>query len=309
VLKKISMALLVSGFCIAQLQAAGVGAQSASWMRIPVDVRSSAMAGSLSAAVDDADALNINPAGLALMRGTSLSFSHSFWAQDLSLEHAAFGYSTNGVGLAASGNYLDFGAIDQFSVGSSGLVSDGTFTPQALDFSFGGALKMGNGIYLGVAANWTGQNLSNSWDSAISGNLGILYRNEGGFSAAAALLNAGQTLENYSLPLQVSAGAAFSSPLSRFSPDLTDHSVTIAGQWDYLPNSSFSSFSIGGEYWYRQFLAVRAGYRFSDYGTTDGLHGLTLGAGARLSNFELSYALVTLGSLGNSNQLSVSFNL
>ena len=306
--KKILMSAL--GWTLAGSVLAGsLGSQSAVWMRIPVDARSSAMADSLSAATDDTGALGINPAGLALVKKPTMAFSHSFWAEDLTLEHAAYGDSLGGVGFAVGGSYFNFGSVDQFSVASGSPVANGTFTPQAMAFSAGGGFELSKSFFAGAAANWLGQNISNAWDSAFSANLGLLYQNESGFSAGAALLNAGQMLAGFSLPLQCSLGAAYRLPLTGVSPDLTDHSATLCGQWDYLPDSSLSSLNFGGEYWYHQLIALRAGYRFSAYGSTEGLHGLTAGAGFKLSGFELSYALVTLGSLGNSNQVSLSLQL
>jgi len=307
-LKKILITALGWTFAGSAL-AGSLGSQSAVWMRIPVDARSSALADSLSASTDDTGALGINPAGLALVRKPTMTFSHGFWAQDLTLEHAAYGDSLGGVGFAVGGSYFNFGSVDQFSVGPGGPVANGVFTPQAMAFSVGGGLEISKGFFTGVAANWMGQNISNDWDSAFSANLGLLYQNESGFSAGAALLNAGQKMADFSLPLQCSIGVAYSFHLAGISPDLNDHSATLCGQWDYLPDSSLSSLNFGGEYWYHQLIALRAGYRFSAYGNTEGLHGLTAGAGFKLSGFELSYALVTLGSLGNSNQVSLSLQL
>jgi len=306
-LRSSAFIIVATYFSAGVVSAQNVGSQSASWLRIPTDARNSALGGALVAVADDTGSLAVNPAGLAMVTGSALSFSHSFWAQDLSLEHGAFGTSVNGIGLAGSANYLNFGAFDQYEIGPSGLVANGSFTPQALAFSAGGGVQIVKGVYAGAAVNWAGQNLTGSFDSAFSGNLGLLYRHESGFSMGAALLNAGQALEGFTLPLQVSAGAAFQKDLG-LGP-AGEHSILAAGQWDYLPNSALSSFSFGGEYWYQQRLALRAGYRLSSYGNSDGLRGFSAGAGFRFSQLEISYALITLGSLGNSHQISLSFRL
>ena len=83
-------------------------------------------------------------------------------------------------------------------------------------------------------------------------------------------------------------------------------SLTFAMDGDViLDDTGLSTLSAGGEYWYHQLLAVRAGYKFAPYGSLDGVRGLSAEAGVRLNSFELDYALTTLGDLANTHQLSL----
>ncbi len=63
------------------------------------------------------------------------------------------------------------------------------------------------------------------------------------------------------------------------------------------------------EYWFHNALALRAGYQFSNIGDLSGLTGLSLGAGVRYADWQLDYALVTLGELGIANQIGLSLSL
>src|ERR1700747_3171369 len=95
------IATLALGTALAgNLFAGDLGSQSALWTRIPTDIRSAAMGSALVALSDDTGALALNPAGLGLEKNAQLSLSHSFWAQDVSLEHAAIGENLGGVGFA-----------------------------------------------------------------------------------------------------------------------------------------------------------------------------------------------------------------
>jgi outer membrane protein OmpA-like peptidoglycan-associated protein len=56
-------------------------------------------------------------------------------------------------------------------------------------------------------------------------------------------------------------------------------------------------------------LALRAGYQFTNFGDLTGLTGLSLGAGVKYGDWQLDYALVTLGELGIANQIGLSLRL
>ncbi len=282
--------------------------QSAPWATISTDTRASAMGGAIVAVTDDTGALEANPAGLGLLSGPLVDLSHCFWIEGLTLEHAAFGDKASDMGYAVEANYFNLGQVQEFSVGPSGPAANGTLNPQAMSLLAGGGIGLGQGFYAGAAAEWLGQELISSWDSAFLANLGALYRSPSGFSAGLAVLNLGQNLDGYSLPLQISTGAAYSVP-NVFPTNGSPDSASFSGEWDYYPNSSLSNFGLGCEYWYEQKLALRGGYHFADYGQTDEVHGLTLGIGLKLSKIEFSYAWVTLGTLGISNQFALSFAL
>ncbi len=62
---------------------------------------------------------------------------------------------------------------------------------------------------------------------------------------------------------------------------------------------------LGAEYWYRDLLALRAGYRFN-YDT----EGLTLGFAIKYNVFELGYSFVNYDSrLGNVSRFGLMYNM
>jgi len=308
--KKLMGAVMALGMLPVAVGAA-TGNDASAWIRIPTDIRSAAMGGASAALFEQADSIVGNPAGLAFLDAPSVSFSQSFWVQGLSLEHGIFAAPTGGLGFAFGGDYLNFGSVDAITVGPGGPTQTGTITPSALDVVGGIGFALPEGFGAGATLKFIGQSLANDWSSTLGLDLGILYKSRFGLSAGAAFRNMGPTLDGFDLPFEVSAGAAYNVNLSQDFGGArgADHAGTLAAQWDELPHSGLSSWSVGGEYWYRHTVGLRAGYRFAQYGESDGLTGLSFGAGLRLSGLELSYAMTTLGSLGNTNQISLAFRL
>jgi outer membrane protein OmpA-like peptidoglycan-associated protein len=70
---------------------------------------------------------------------------------------------------------------------------------------------------------------------------------------------------------------------------------------------------MGGEFWWGIqdiSFALRAGFSFNDlYQDLGGLSGVSLGAGVKYQDWELDYALVPFGDLGNTQRFSITFML
>jgi outer membrane protein OmpA-like peptidoglycan-associated protein len=80
------------------------------------------------------------------------------------------------------------------------------------------------------------------------------------------------------------------------------------GDWSLI-NRNSTLVGLGAEYWYQNVVAFRAGYRFENSAALNGVTGLSLGAGARYLNWQLDYALTTIGDFGTSNQITLSLRL
>ena len=297
------------------LQASGVWGGNAdigaSWLKIPDSAQAAGMAGAYSAVGDGLNALGENPAGLGLLEGREASFMHNLWIQGLSTEHLAYGQSLeNESGGAAAIDYINFGSVDKYAVVSGTPVSAGTYSPMAANVYAGYGRKLADRLWAGATAKFLFQNLGNSTATAAA-DLGILYRMENRLSLALVLSDLGGSLDGATLPAQLRLGACYQADFGKKhgtgSSSVPEHSATVALDAG-LPLDSLdtSSYSLGGEYWYQGMLAARLGWRFSSYGDLGGLAGLCLGAGVKYKNFELDYALTTLGDLGSCNQLSLA---
>jgi hypothetical protein len=80
-----------------------------------------------------------------------------------------------------------------------------------------------------------------------------------------------------------------------------------------VPTDTPVKISVGAEYWYRNIVCFRGGYKFqkqfdyNQYGT-NGLEGLSLGVGFKYQIVQVDYAFATLGFLGATHRVSLTVN-
>ncbi len=285
--------------------AANLASVAASWLLIPTSTRQAALAGAFGALAEGTDALGVNPAGLGQLSGDQITILHNSWAQSLGLEHLCYGHGFGeSRGAALGGDYLDFGKVDLYNLNSSDMpVPNGSISPTGMNLYGGFGMEAAKNFLVGVDAKVILQNLQNDNTSTVAGDLGLKYRiPQAGLAFGMALLNVGGTLDNANLPMALDVAGAYQTNPGE------EHQLALAGDGNInLQVTELSTASVGMEYWYKGFLALRAGYRFAPYGNLTGLTGFSAGAGVKWGQAELAYALTTIGDLGMGNQLSLSF--
>ena len=285
-----------------------------SWLKIPLSARSAAMAGAFSAVAEDAEAVQVNPAGLAGIQRNQISFMQSFWAQDVSVEDLAFGMPlSKDWGGAVMVDYLNFGQVDKVNIVNGQPVAAGSYSPSGVNVSTGVGCQAASGLQVGGVAKFLFQDIQTTSSATVAIDAGGLYRILGtGLSFAGVLSNLGGTLDTDNLPLQLTLGAALQTSLTNetfqtASQVLHVHFITLTTQGDLsLYNTGFSNLRFGAEYWYRHQIALRVGYRFAPYGDLSGVAGLASGVGLRFDDWEFAYALTTQGDMGTTSQVSLS---
>ncbi len=284
-----------------------------SWLTISPSTRNVGMGGALSALPDAYDEVDINPAAIGLVGQSNFSFSQNFWAQGLTAEHLVYSQRLeSGDGLSFGADYLNFGSIPTYTISPSGIAASGTYSPLGLNIYGGYGLHLAEGFRLGVTAHFIYDNIQQTLpDQTASFDGGLFYQMPGTpMSLSAVISGLGWDLDGSSLPTMFKTGWAYQINFDRtlgqnaFCP-LNGINLTAEGDWSLITPSD-SSFGFGGEYWYMGLIAVRAGYRFADYANVSGLTGFSLGAGIRYMDWQLDYAMTTLGDFGTSNQISLS---
>jgi len=277
----------------------------ASWLRIPTSAEQAGLSGSSGALADDVDALGVNPAGLAELSGNQAEVLHNIWAQNLNVEHLAFGHGFENFGFALSADYFNFGQVDFYTLGTGGTpAANGSFNPMGLDLYGGIGFALAPGFDAGIEGKFILENLTSGLSSSTeAADMGLSYHHAPtGLGAGLTLKNLGGTLDGSNLPLSLDMAGSFTK---RFSED---HQVRLGADADLsLNDSTANTESLGAEYWYKGTVAVRAGYRFAGYGNLQGLAGLSAGVGIKLDQVELNYALTTLGDLGSGSQISLGY--
>lgn len=196
------------------LLSASASASGAAWLGYPSSARNVAEAGGLGVLSQGLHALSLNPAALAEMKSSGqVQLSHSNWAADIKSENLGLAQRLSGGSvLALAGTWVDFGAVQGYSVGSDGsLQEQGSLRPNAGAVQASWAAPfLKKDSYVGLSAKLLTQNLegkSSSFAPALEG--GIKSALGAGFSAAASVLNLGSALDASDLPLQARLGLAW----------------------------------------------------------------------------------------------------
>lgn len=277
----------------------GAGSQAAPWLKLSNNARSTAMGEAGVAVADDVNASSVNPAGLVQIQGQQVAFMHHAYIMDSAVEHLAYGMSpAEGLGLAVSFDYMNFGPVDSYTLDSATnqLKSNGSFNPSGYHLDLGAGYAFGS-ISAGINAKMVSESVDGSnAASAFGADLGVLWKDAGGISLGAALQNAGSQLNGSSLPMGVRAGGAYKLALN-------DKDSLLAAADASVPSAdtAATSFGAGLEYAGQDLYAVRAGYKAAGNG---GAGGFTVGAGIKYNIIQLDYAFSSVGILGNSNQVS-----
>jgi outer membrane protein OmpA-like peptidoglycan-associated protein len=280
-----------------------------SWLKISPSTRNAGMGDSALAVPDAYDEADINPAALGLIGGTNLSLSQNFYIQDISAQHLIFTQAApGGDGFSLGVNYMSFGSISNFNVAGNVLTASGSYSPIGVNFYAAYGMGLGDGLRAGLTGHFIYDNIQQSFpDQTVALDAGLYYHlPDHPFYLSLVMSNLGWNIDDATLPLQVKAGGAY----QLFGSENESHSLMLSGEVDtFLNDGNYAQLGLGAEYWYKNLIALRAGYQFSNIGDLTGLTGLSLGAGIKYWNWQLDYALISLGELGVANQISLSVKL
>jgi len=263
----------------------GPGTTTASFLKIGVGARPAAMGEAFTALASDGTSLYWNPAGLIQIKQRELSATYNLWFQEIRQGYVSFGFSSlrGTVGLGA--NYVDMGDIE-------GRDEEGNPTGDfgASDVHlFLGYAKRFKKIALGFTAGWLKDTIKEDTKSAFLGNIGLLYPLSGQLTLGTAIQNVGSQLGNDPLPLALKIGMALSREALTLAADVAK------------PKDNDLYWCVGAEWWIRDIIALRAGYKTNqDIG-----EGWSAGLGFKFQRICLDYAYVPYGDLGNTHRISL----
>lgn len=285
----------------AQSDVAGA-ATAAAWLNTPSSPRALSLGQAFAAMDGGLDSLGLNPAGLCGVEGLQASFSHNNLIEDASVEHLALGLKLFGTSVLALGfDYLSLGAVDNYKVDGSGVLTpDGQFSPVAYSGSLSAAQDVGWGIVIGLTGRSVNQNLDGQSETALAGDLGVLYHGPGGFNAGASTTSRQSSLGGFGTAsaLRLGAGYRFDGlglPLTLESDGIVDRSGRFYTQW-----------MGGAEYRPLSGLALRGGWHYKG---PDQPSGPTAGVGYAFRWIGLDYSLNMGGALGLTHQFALTVSL
>ncbi len=276
-------------------------------MEIPVGVRGAGMGGMFTAVADDVSTMFWNTAGLAQLNHPEISALQLFYFADIDYEYLGAALPLQpGSTLGLSGAF-DF--VPSFNSTNNPSAIPGSANDLAVAVGFG--QTFGDNFALGIGGKFISSNLVTY--SAFGGGMDaglLLYTKSKDWTLGLSVQNLGQ-LSNFSdysaqesLPLIYRAGLAY-----RFQPQNPFHFLVGVDLEKPIDNDAIVD--TGGELVWGNpsfALSARGGYSFNpseeDLG---GATGASVGAGIQFSGFELDYALVPFGVLGDTQRFSLTY--
>jgi hypothetical protein len=282
----------------------------AAFLKISPGARAAGMSSAFTAIADDASAVYWNPSGIANIPRSQFMFTHSQWLEGMSYDYASFVQPRpkGAVGLGVT--WLSQGSFDGRDENRqpTGSFSASDF---ALAASMSRRLSWGS---IGMNLKVINQKIESESATGIAVDFGYKYQYIGlPLSVGLAVQNIGPQMkfidEAYSLPLTISGGVGYRIGGMVLAVDIS--------QGVYSNNTSMS---IGTEYWIYNAVALRTGYlsRVMSFSKTnsdingdlgsklENIAGLGAGIGLKIANYQVDYALVPYGELGNTQRITLS---
>ncbi len=318
-----------------------VGLSGGQFLKIGVGARANGMAGAYAGVANDMTSIFWNPAGLTQLDGYAANFSHTFWFAGMSHSFAAVmmpvsekfrvaasftGFSSGDIAVTTTDQPDGTGGIYNVSDVALGVTFAGELTEQ---FSFGVTAKYVNHGFSNMNAGGFVFDVGTRYNTGYNGvTLGFSINSLGtpqtfdgpnvtrtnnpipGLNASPIDMQI-QT-STFEMPLSFRAGVGVDM-FQGFIADRPEYEDGVAvHQW--LMAADFETFSdvpeqfaVGTEYTFREFVSLRAGYRFGtdQFGLSGGV-GLKYMAGG--FNGSIDYSVSPSQSLGMINRLSVSID-
>lgn len=292
------------------------------FLKMDVGARTLAMGGAFTAVADDINSIRYNPAGTRNMEKLEVQVTHMEWIADLNIEQLAFG----GVLPAYKRRYLDVVSGSLFYMGSGSKIEgrdelgnitnpDLRYNSFVLTLNGAKALDLYDNVFIGGNIKYSEENLVDNKYSSILLDVGVLHKYNKEVNFGFVIRNIGLDSEGDKMPLEVRLGGAMQKNNLGLSLDL------------YKFYDTDVSFALGGEYFIKDILVLRAGYNYSvsdngklsDYESWSEVSdymasGLSIGFGFLTKpidffkgyEFKLDYAMVDYGRLGFTHIFTLS---
>jgi hypothetical protein len=281
-----------------------VGTSMGQFLLIEPSARYAGMGNTGVTARDDVMAAYFNPAAIGYLDQSAAQFTHALWFADIAYDYAAVAIPLGPElgNLCASVTSLNSGDIEVRTVNQP-LGTGERYRVSDVSFGLGYGRRITPLFSLGVQAHYVQETIWNTSARTFALSAGTLYRlGDGGLEIGSSLnyfgtgaqftgrdlairfdenpdvygdnsnLPADQSTGRFPVPVLFRVGLALPARLG------ADHQFRVAID-GFHPSDNTESVSLGGEWTYRQLLAVRAGYQ--NLFMEDSELGLTFGTGLR----------------------------
>lgn len=284
------------------------------FLRLESSARSAGLAGSFVTVIDDPSAVFSNPASIYTV--TTKSFNATFLKHILDINSGQINYvhQTNNGAIGGSISYLNYGSFKRTDRFANQL---GTFSANDLSVGISYANELDSNFYYGATLKFIYIGLEEANSTALALDVGLLYllpdeRTNLGLS----ILHAGLPLSNIGtisedLPLDLKAGISHRLRGLPLLINFALHHLT-----DKKDNffEKFESFTIGGEFYFGNYLMLRLGYnnhirKLTSIESNKKFSGFSGGVGVKTKDINIDYALAFYGSGAALHRFSIGFEL
>jgi len=275
--------------------AMAAGTTAATFLSVGIGARPEGMGGAYVAVADDANAVNINPAGLTQVKGRQVTAMHNEYLMDFTQEYISYVDSTGQSAWGGSLIYFDYGTFEEFSTAN---VFIGSFNPNSFALTAAYSVRSTDSVSYGFGLKYIREKIQQTGTAfAIDGGV-IIAPPKVPWRVGAALQNLG-TKEKIgstsdSLPLTLRVGGAY---------NLQEYPLLIAGDIYFIKGDK-PEYHLGAEYKLINIVGLRLGYNSAD--ELD--NGITFGIGFKQEAYALDYAFVPMGDFGDSHRFSLTMN-
>lgn len=298
-MKKIIILVLInSAFLFAQ----DAGKAGLSFLKIGFGARNVALGNLGVIASNDVTSLYYNPSLLANMENSELMFTHNEWIQDVRSEMVGAGFRLFGLPFAVGINTT---SISDIEVRTSPGQVESKFNANYFSGSLSTGFHIVDEVSIGFTAKYLYENILSDDATGMGYDIGLFYSSPlEGLSFGSAVRNMGSmnVLRNMStkLPTDVSLGGIYNF----FNNGLNSDFSISAGIQKYT-NINEVHINIGGEAFYNDIVAIRAGYQ-SGYDSKN----ITAGLGLKYRSIYFDYAFIPYSfNLGTTHTISIKLKL
>lgn len=307
------------------------GTTMGQFLLLEPDARIAGMGNAGATAAQGLGAVYYNPAAVALIEGREVQFSHSEWLAGIDFDHVILAMPVGKWGNGyASITSLNSGDILVRTVAAP-LGTGERYRVSNIALSVGAGRSITDRFSVGGQITYLQETIWNSSAGTAALNIGTLYRvSDNGLHIGSSLSNFGtrarydgrdlrilydndperygdngtlpglRYTDAFALPTLFRVGLGWPHRFNR------DHAVHLAVD-AFHPGDSEESVSVGGEWAFRDLLALRAGWQSLFLPESEA--GATLGAGIRGRaaeyQYHCDYAWADHGRLGQAHRLSV----
>ena len=288
-MKKTLWSVLLIGILILTLDlicyANGPGTRAASFLKIGVGARAAAMGEAFTAVASNGTSLYWNPAGLAQLKTKEISATYNSWFEEIKQGYLSLTFPLSRGVMGLGTNYVDMGGLEGRDVEGN---PTGDFTASDTHIFIGYARKLKKSSW-GFTLGWLQDLIKEDKKDTLLGNIGFLYPVSNRFTLGVVAQNIGGELGSDPLPLTFKVGAASKFKTLTLAIDIAK------------PQDNEIYYCLGAEWWLRNILALRVGYKTNQ----DIRKGLTAGIGFKMGKTSIDYAYVPYGDLGNTHRISL----